>query len=239
MTGVLRAFGLDMRRLGSQGVWNLLFVTVAIPVALVLISVLGGGLSSSLSSSMVVGCLVGAFAVMPMNVFGYERQGGHGRMNGVIPVRRLGQVAGRYLLLGVLAVVLFLECLICQAAVQLSSGRPLTLDAPVVAVLAVASYAVIEAVMVPLLYRFPVQRALMVLSAGVVGFGVVAAFAIWLRSSSAPAMSFIGHVARSLSVFASSAAGGTVLVLSGVVAACVVAAVSFIVSVRVYQGEDL
>ncbi|WP_082440340.1 ABC-2 transporter permease [Bifidobacterium aesculapii] len=239
MTGVLRAFGLDLRRLGSQGWGNLLFAVVAIPVALVLMSV-GGRLSSSLSSSMIVGCLVGAFSVMPMTVFGYEQQGGHARMNGVIPVRRLGQVTGRYLLLGVLAVVLFVECLVCQAAVPLSSGRPLTPDVPVVAVLAMASYVMIEAVAVPLLYRFPMQKVWLILFGGCLVIGAAAAALVKLLPLVLPA-SALAACARVASAVIETlaAAGPAAAAFAGIIVMIVAVVVSFIASSRIYRGKEL
>lgn len=111
MTSILRALGLDVRRLFSQGMVKAVFFLIGMPAALCLVAAVSAGEGAGTPGGALVGGavggIVGVFVIMPGNIFVCEQQAGGGNMNGVIPVRRVGQVAGRYLVMAALALWVF------------------------------------------------------------------------------------------------------------------------------------
>ena len=181
------------------------------------------------------------FAVIPFYVFIYENQSGAGRLNGIIPVSRAHQVTARYLFMLAATVLFCLDFTVYTFVMNLlghtalwSAGDTRTIAGTFV------GYLVFESILYPLLYRFPAQRALVVICGAVfVGsMGIVALMlALVTLLGEARVNAFLDAVVAP--VIDALAADANMAAVLAVVAALVVCAVSFVVSVRFYSGKEL
>ena len=245
MTSILRALGLDVRRLFSQGMVKAVFFLIGVPAALCLVAAVSAGEGAGTPGGALVGGavggIVGVFVIMPGNIFVCEQQAGGGNMNGVIPVRRVGQVAGRYLVMAALALWVFAEAVVCFTALSAMTAAgvrpPESLGAGLAAMFA---YMVVESVMFPLLYRFPMQKAWIILYGGCLVIGAVSAALIKLLPLVLPA-SALAACARAASAvietLATAEPAGVAFV--GVTVTAVAVGVSFVASSRIYRGKEL
>ena len=241
MNAIMRAFRLDMRRFNSQGRYMLLFFTAVMPVIMVAMTLLMNGMAVGAAAAVVNGAFYGVFAVIPFYVFIYENQSGAGRLNGIIPVSRAHQVTARYLFMLAATVLFCLDFTVYTFVMNLlghtalwSAGDTRTIAGTFV------GYLVFESILYPLLYRFPAQRALVVICGAVfVGsMGIVALMlALVTLLGEARVNAFLDAVVAP--VIDALAADANMAAVLAVVAALVVCAVSFVVSVRFYSGKEL
>ncbi|PWG65325.1 ABC-2 transporter permease [Bifidobacterium callitrichidarum] len=237
MTGVLRAFVLDVRRVASQGMFSIVVLLIGFPAAMILLGSISGGVSYMPGAA--VGGVSAMLALLPLNTFTFEQQGRNNWMNGVIPVRRVHQVIGRYLVMAVCMLILALEVALCAGAgMWFESGTLLLPELAVSVLIAVVAYALLEAVMLPLCYRFTYQKALLTMMLICIGFGAVVAAAFALLAKLVPAVidALISWVVSSTEVMS----GADVIwpALGGVVLAAVAVASSLAVSLHIYLAKE-
>lgn len=241
MTGIIRAFGLDLQRITSQGVVSLVALLIGFPVVVMVLGGVSGG-ADYVSGAAVGGAVGGVsamLALLPLNTFTFEQQGQNSWMNGVIPVRRIHQVIGRYLVVAACMLTLALEVVLCAGvSMWLGSGALLLPELAVSVLAAVVAYALLESVMLPLCYRFSFQKALLLMMLICVGFGVVIVAVFALVANLAPAV-IDGLLAWAAS-FAEPLSGMSVIWLSlvGMVLMVAAVAVSFTVSLRIYCAKE-
>lgn len=241
MRQILCSFRLDLHRLNSQGKGTLLFILLGLPAFMVLLNVAMGAESSvsAAASGGTMGGVVGALAVMPMNIFAYENQGQGRWLNGLIPVSRSHQVAGRYATLLMFALLVLVECVLCLGIAALISGQPWSGEATRTVLASTIGYLVAEAIAYPMLYRFQAQQAMLMLFGGLIGLGVALVALVWLAAKVLPAAALAALAAWSASV-GDLLAGGMVWVAPlAIAAALLVLAVSFAISLRIYRHKEL
>ncbi|WP_278251020.1 ABC-2 transporter permease [Bifidobacterium imperatoris] len=237
MAGVARAFGLDVRRITSQGVFSILALLIGFPVAIILIGSISGGVSYMPGAA--IGGVSAMLALLPLNTFTFEQQGQNNWMNGIIPVRRVHQVIGRYLVIGACVLVLALEVAVCVGAGMLFESGMIQFSALAISVLtAIVMYALFESVMIPLCYRFTYQKALLTMMLICIGLGAAIAVVFALLAKLAPASidALISWAVSSIEAI--SGAGVIWPALCGVVLASVAMAASLAMSLRIYLAKE-
>ncbi|WP_240544334.1 ABC-2 transporter permease [Bifidobacterium sp. SO4] len=237
MTGVLRAFVLDVRRVASQGMFSIVVLLIGFPAAMVLLGSISGGVGYMPGAA--VGGVAGMLALLPLNTFTFEQQGQNNWMNGVIPVRRIHQVIGRYLVVATCMLILALEVAFCAGAgMWFESGTPLLPELAVSVLIAVVAYALLESAMLPLCYRFTYQKALLTMMLICIGLGAVIAaiFALLVKLVPAAIDDLASWVTSSAE--AMPGAGLIWLALGGLALAAAAVAVSLAVSLRIYLTKE-
>ncbi|KAB7788623.1 ABC-2 transporter permease [Bifidobacterium cebidarum] len=236
MTGVLRAFGLDMRRIASQGMFLILVLLIGFPMAMVLLGSISGG--TSYMPGAAVGGVSGMLAMLPLTAFTFEQQGQNNWMNGVIPVRRIHQVIGRYLVVGACVLILALEVAFCTGAGMWFESGAIQFPGLAASVLVtVVIYVLLESVMLPLCYRFTYQKALLTMMFICIGLGALVAAVFALLAKLAPD-AIDAVLSWVVSVESLSGAGMIWLALGGIVLAAFAAAVSFAASLCIYLAKE-
>ncbi|KFI93118.1 hypothetical protein BISA_1283 [Bifidobacterium saguini DSM 23967] len=237
MTGIWRAFGLDVRRITSQGVFSILVLLIGFPAAIILLGSISGGVSYMPGAA--IGGVSAMLALLPLNAFTFEQQGQNNWMNGIIPVRRVHQVIGRYLVVGACMLILALEVAVCVSTGMLFESGLIQFSAMAISVLtAIVMYALFESVMIPLCYRFMYQKALLTMMLICIGLGAAIAAIFALLAKLAPALidALISWVASSVEVM--SGAGVVWPALGGVVLTTAAVAASLAVSLRIYLVKE-
>ena len=124
---------------------------------------LGSG-AASMYEGAIAGACTGLFVVLTTYVFFYESQG-HGLwMNGVVPISRAHQVLGRYLFLLVSGGLFVVEMIVCTLIANAMSvagfGSLWSAENTQSVAVSMVMFLLLEALMYPLLYRFPLQKAI-------------------------------------------------------------------------------
>ncbi|OZG62383.1 ABC-2 family transporter protein [Bifidobacterium lemurum] len=238
---IVNAFRLDWQRLNSSGKASMAVYLVMLPALALLFGLLSeSGGSSDMMMPVLGGMASGVFAMLPVYTFVYESQGMSRWMNGVIPVRRGHQVSGRYLVVLsvglLLAVELTVSALVMAVTADAGAWRAAMEGyAANIAVIPVI-YLLIESVLCPLLYRMPLQKAMLVL------FGVAAAlFGIgWITvelCSDVLSVTQMAVVLGALETLAKLEAGSLALIAA--VVDVVALGVSYACSLRIYRAKEL
>ncbi|PJM79172.1 ABC-2 transporter permease [Bifidobacterium scaligerum] len=237
MIGIRRAFALDVRRITSQGVFSILVLLIGFPAAIILLGSTSGGVSYMPGAA--IGGVFAMLALLPLNAFTFEQQGQNNWMNGVIPVRRIHQVIGRYLVVGACILILALEVAVCVGAGMVFESGMIQFSALAISVLtAVVMYALLESVLIPLCYRFTYQKALLTMMLICIGLGaaIAAVFALFAKLAPASIDALISWMVSLAEI--TSGVGVVWPALGGVFLATVTAAVSFAVSSRIYLAKE-
>ncbi|NMM98284.1 ABC-2 transporter permease [Bifidobacterium olomucense] len=237
MIGIRRAFELDVRRITSQGVFSIVALLIGFPAVIILLGSISGGVSYMPGAA--IGGVSAMLALLPLNTFTFEQQGQNNWMNGVIPVRRIHQVIGRYLVVGACALILALEVAVCVGAGMLFESGTIQFSGLIISVLAaVVMYALLESVLLPLCYRFTYQKALLTMMLICIGLGaaIAAVFALLAKLTPAAIDALISWTVSLTETM--SGAGMIWLALGGVVLAAAAAVVSLFVSLHIYLAKE-
>ncbi|MBT1163917.1 ABC-2 transporter permease [Bifidobacterium felsineum] len=186
-----------------------------------------------------IGGVSAMLALLPLNAFTFEQQGQNNWMNGVVPVRRVHQVIGRYLVVGACALILALEVAVCVGAgMWFESGTIQFSGIAISVVTAAVMYALLESVLIPLCYRFTYQKALLTMMLICIGLGaaIAAVFALLAKLAPASIDALVSWMVSSAEIM--SDAGMIWLALGGVVLAAAAAVVSLFVSLHVYLAKE-
>lgn len=231
---VARSFKLDVLRLSATGrvsLWVMLLVPL---VFCTLISLVNGDVVAAGTAGGAIG-MCAVFGVLGgMMIFGNEESTGNIAMNGVIPVSRFNQVAARYALTLVIAVVMAVEALLCLLIAS-RGGRILDISVlrmveVSVGILLISIF--LEGISLPLSYRFPSTKAMGF--AFVFLFGLFAVILLIIKFVPQQRLDvFLHWVAAAKVGFVSS------VFLIGAVIAIAVYVVSFLVSQRIYARKEL
>lgn len=234
MRAILSSFRLDMARIGVLSGGN--FVPLFIPILFaVIFSLASKGSSADFGTGGVVGSTFGVCSILPMTAFTYEWQEGHRRMNGMIPVDRSHQVAGRYLTLPVFAALMSVEIAVALGLnVLISYGDLSRMPAILSAALpgCIWGYLVLQLVMFPMLYRWTNVRKATMAFCGL--FLVV--FAVLMAVLTLVPETILETVASRVSDVLSVPMAGVGLGLGSL---ALVVAISLPVAIRTYRGKEL
>lgn len=235
---IRRAFLMDWHKLTSQGWQWIPMLVIGLPAMMLAITMFGGGDFSSGAFGGLYGSFLYVYVLIPMYAFMYEERD-HGMwLNGIMPVSRAHQVVARYLLMFVSAALLLVSYLLAWAA--LAAGGAGNVGSAWTSIFAFLwAYLITQSVMCPVFYRFGTQKAL-------VWFAVIAMVAfcaimggLALAATLLPQGSVDGWVGSVLAFVTTVASRPMPLILIGVVTAALALAVSFRVSVRIYQAKEL
>lgn len=238
---ILNAFRLDWQRLNSSGKASMAVCLGMLPALALLFGLLSEGDDSpDMMIAVMNGMASGVFVMMPIYMFVYETQGLHRWMNGIIPVRRGHQVAARYLVLLSVAVLLAVEltvsALIMSVTADASSWRAMMGEyAANIAVIPVI-YLLIESLLFPLMYRMPLQKAMLVLFVVAVALFGIGWIAVYVCSNvlSAGQMAVVSSALETLANLKP-----VYIALIAAVADIVALGVSYACSLRIYRAKEL
>ncbi|MBT1172938.1 ABC-2 transporter permease [Bifidobacterium sp. MA2] len=231
---VRKAFLMDWHKLTSQGWAWIPLLVIGMPALAVGIAWVGwdGSLSGIYGSISYVYIFVMTYPFM------YEQQGHGEAMNGVIPVDRAHQVVARYLMMFV-SVVLMVSSYLLTWAGMTAIGLTGAADAIPNALGFMWGYLILESVLCPLLYRFPIQKAfvwVMVVALAVL-FTAVATF---ISASAVIPSDVVDGVLGAIGSFGNTLTARPMLLAAfGVVTAAIALAVSYRLSLRIYQDKEL
>lgn len=226
---------LDIQRGLGGGKYTACLMVLMLPALAALMGLSSDAMPSDMTFGVLTGAGCGMFAMTAMYVFFYESQGKSGWMNGVIPVSRVHQVLGRYLYMAAVGVVMAVElgvCALIMKAVGGTNDGVLWSGADMGIVFgSVVSFVLVESLMYPLLYRFPVQKAIIaaMILFFVVLFGLIA-LADFLPESTQT------DVLEAVAWLGDHAVAST---LASVTALVVALAVSILCSARIYRAKEL
>ncbi|PLS29497.1 ABC-2 transporter permease [Bifidobacterium parmae] len=238
---ILRAYRMDWCRISSPGRLFIPSIVVLLPGFVLLIAVAGGDVRSDgggAAYAAVSAAFVWMYMIVPMYAFMYEQQGGSARLGGLMPVTRRGQVAARYLLVLTCTALVTVSWLLA-AAVQVAFGMADVASIPPSVAVTAGQYLITQAFLCPLLYRFSTRKALLWFAASaLIGFIVsMGSFTAAMRTTSSDALGgFVGAFNDVVAMLAGHpAASATAFVLFSLIAL----AVSYRLSVRIYEGREL
>ncbi|NEG55739.1 ABC-2 transporter permease [Bifidobacterium platyrrhinorum] len=238
---ILRAYRMDWCRISSPGRLFVPSVVALLPGFVLLITAAGGDArpdGGGAAYAAVSGASVWMYMIVPMYAFMYEQQNGAARLAGLMPVTRRRQVAARYLLVLTCTALVIVSWLLA-AAVQVAFGMADVASIPSSVAVTAGQYLVTQALLCPLLYRFSTRKALLWFAASaLIGFIVsMGSFTAAMRTTPSDALGgFVGAFNDAVAMLAGHpGASAAAFVLCSLIAL----AVSYRLSVRIYEGREL
>ena len=233
MRSVLRAYRMDWHKVSSQG-W--MWVPAAVLAVPVLVTV-GAAAHMETLTGGVFGAAIYIYVLILMYPFMYEQQGHGGWMNGLMPVSRRHQVAGRYLLLLTSAGLLLVSCLLTWGGLAVVGAAGAGYFGWI-SVCLIWVYLIMVSLLCPLMYRFSIQRVgiwfmvvVLVLCFAAVG-GLTAVTALVPKAVLDRAIDGVVALADNMMLI-------PILAVIGIATAGLALAVSFRVSCRCYLAKEL
>ena len=235
---------LDAMRVFSQGAFITCFFLLITPVLAFVIPLVTGDISAAAGGAL-SGMIGGVGFMITLYPFLFEEQGEHRRVNGLIPISRTHQVAGRYLFVLMWLLVLLLDFTVLRVLTWCGMALSVGVDAAGdlgVLLSAVASTLVImllDALIMPLLYRYALTKVTQIIGV-VIGCCIVfGALLAWGLPKLLPesAMDALGAAMTALAGAADSSPLGTMLVCT--LAAAAAYMLSFLLSCRFHLAKEL
>ena len=236
MNAILKSFRLDLRRLTATGpISTLVIACIPIIYTVVFRTFLSGGRLDPLSdgfSGATVGMIVAFCVVFTSYPFIYEDQNDHRRINGIIPVSRASQVSGRYLLVGAIDLAGVLVLFICESITSMGTVSKSVPDTLVEAGLMVMFSVLVQAVLMPVMYRFSSAKTLQYVT---LGFFVAVLIIIGLGML----LNRLGLMDPIVDVLSPALASIPIATVLGVAITAVFVATSYALARRIYDGKEL
>ena len=248
LTAQMRLDAMRTLSQGSASVW--FFLILAPAFAFVIPLVAGGAVTGGIGAivnSALSGSVIGIGCFLTLYPFFYEDQGDHRRINGLIPISRAHQVVGRYLFVLACLLIILLDLaavrLLAWTGTALAGGVEATggaaslgrdiLFGPLLPTLVVM---VMDALAMPLLYRYPPAVMMRIISIAFVCCVAVGAILIWGLPKLLPA-SAMSALTSAIGALAGVPPSGAMLAFTLVAVAAY--ALSSLPSRRFHRAKEL
>lgn len=230
MKAVRRAMGLDLARLGSSSLLTWIIFLVLPIIAAVAFGRSDAG--ADLIMGTISGMIIGASVMIPVNFGSYEAKDNHLAINGILPIARRSQVAGRYSLVALIDCIAIADYGLCAFMLSMMRSKVTIAEILIPAGTILAVDFVWQSIMFPILYRFTTEKMIQIISVAAltlffIGFFVI--FSIPENITMNIVSWFATHVL--FSVFS------TIMVVAVIVLMAVT--ISITLSKRIYEAREL